>query len=93
MISSVFIPLIGDKRARGWPGKRIDILALVTTIGGIGTSLGLGVLRTPVHVLTERKGTSLGLGVLQINAGLNRLFGAPQAEGVQLLLILVLAVI
>lgn len=73
MISSVFIPLIGDKRARGWPGKRIDILALVTTIGGIGTSLGLG--------------------VLQINAGLNRLFGAPQAEGVQLLLILVLAVI
>lgn len=73
LISSIFIPLIGDKGARGWLGKLIDILALFATIGGIGTSLGLG--------------------VLQINAGLNRLFGVPETKGIQLSLIVVLAVI
>ena len=45
LISSVFIPLIGEKRAGGWIGKTIDILALFATAGGVATSLGLGVLQ------------------------------------------------
>ncbi len=73
LISSVFIPLIGDKGAKGWLGKIIDILALIATIGGIGTSLGLG--------------------VMQINSGLNQLFGVPETKTVQIALIVILAVI
>ena len=45
LISSVFIPLIGEKRTNGWIGKLIDILALFATAGGVATSLGLGVLQ------------------------------------------------
>lgn len=43
LISSVFIPLVGEKIASGWIGKSIDILAIFATIGGIATSLGLGI--------------------------------------------------
>lgn len=45
LISSVFIPLIGEKRVNGWMGKTVDILALFATAGGVATSLGLGVLQ------------------------------------------------
>jgi len=34
--------LIGDK-SKGWVGKLIDILAVFGVVGGVGTSLGLGV--------------------------------------------------
>lgn len=37
--------------------------------------------------------TSLGLGVLQINAGLNQVFGIPQALMVQIIIIAVIAII
>ena len=45
LISSVFIPLIGEKRAGGWLGQAIDILALIATAGGVATSLRLGTLQ------------------------------------------------
>lgn len=45
LVSSVFVPLIGEKRARGWIGKMIDILAIFATAAGVATSLGLGVLQ------------------------------------------------
>lgn len=45
LISSVFIPLIGEKRVQGWMGKTIDVLALFATAAGVATSLGLGVLQ------------------------------------------------
>lgn len=73
LISSVFIPLIGEKRVNGWIGHLIDIMALFATAGGVATSLGLG--------------------VLQINSGLNFLFGIPEVRLVQMLLIVFLAII
>ncbi|WP_312637270.1 BCCT family transporter [Oscillibacter sp.] len=45
LISSVFIPLLGEERVNGWLGKTIDVLALFATAGGVATSLGLGVLQ------------------------------------------------
>jgi len=45
LISSIFIPLIGEERARGWIGKTIDILAIFATVAGVATSLGLGTLQ------------------------------------------------
>src|SRR6056297_4039315 len=41
-IRSVFYPLLGDKVYR-WPGDVIDVLAVVATLFGLATSLGLGV--------------------------------------------------
>ena len=40
-IRSVFYPLLGE-RVWGWPGHVIDILAVLATIFGLATSLGLG---------------------------------------------------
>ena len=40
-IRSVFYPLFGD-RAWGWMGHIIDILAVLSTLFGLATSLGLG---------------------------------------------------
>jgi len=40
-IRSIFYPLLGD-RTWGWPGHIIDILAVLATLFGLATSLGLG---------------------------------------------------
>ena len=40
-IRSVFYPLLGE-RVWGWPGHVIDILAVLATLFGLATSLGLG---------------------------------------------------
>ncbi len=45
LISSLFIPLIGEEKAQGTVGKVIDILAVFATIAGICTSLGLGIMQ------------------------------------------------
>lgn len=45
LISSIFIPLIGEKAVKGWIGKTIDILAIFATVAGVATSLGLGTLQ------------------------------------------------
>ena len=45
LISSIFIPLIGEEKAQGPIGKFIDILAIFATVAGVATSLGLGVLQ------------------------------------------------
>ncbi|GAA1934113.1 BCCT family transporter [Streptomyces sodiiphilus] len=44
-ISSVFVPLIGERRAAGRPGKVINLLAVFATVFGTATSLGLGALQ------------------------------------------------
>lgn len=41
-VRSVFYPLLGDK-IWGWPGHIIDLLAVLATLFGLATSLGLGV--------------------------------------------------
>ncbi len=71
-LSSVFSPLLGGK-IYSWPGKLIDILAIV------GTTFGIAV--------------SVGLGVLQINAGMNMLWGTPMVGWVELLIILLITVV
>ncbi|MFE9256992.1 BCCT family transporter [Streptomyces sp. NPDC006879] len=44
-LSSAFVPLIGEGRARGWQGRVIDLLAVFATVFGTATSLGLGALQ------------------------------------------------
>ena len=45
LISTLFIPLIGEEKVNGPIGKVIDILAVFATIAGICTSLGLGIMQ------------------------------------------------
>ena len=71
LISTIFIPLVGEERVRGIFGKCVDIFAIFATVAGITTSLGLG--------------------TLQLNSGLNALFGVPKNMSVQILLIALLA--
>ncbi|MAL99105.1 BCCT family transporter [Hydrocarboniclastica marina] len=40
-VRSVFYPILGE-RVWGWPGHLIDILAVLATLFGLATSLGLG---------------------------------------------------
>ncbi|MFA0521678.1 BCCT family transporter, partial [Vibrio sp. 10N.222.55.E8] len=40
-IRSIFYPILGD-RAWGWAGHIVDILAVLATLFGLATSLGLG---------------------------------------------------
>ncbi|MFD9335376.1 BCCT family transporter [Streptomyces sp. NPDC060028] len=44
-LSSAFVPLMGEQRANGRPGKAIDLLAVFATVFGTATSLGLGALQ------------------------------------------------
>ncbi|MBB4895409.1 choline/carnitine/betaine transport [Streptomyces olivoverticillatus] len=44
-LSSAFVPLLGEERAAGWPGRCIDLLAVFATVFGTATSLGLGALQ------------------------------------------------
>jgi len=45
LVSSIFIPLLGEKVVSGPVGKIIDILAIFATVAGIATDLGLGTLQ------------------------------------------------
>ncbi|EAT15515.1 BCCT family transporter [Desulfuromonas acetoxidans] len=45
LISSLFLPLIGEKGVRGPIGKTVDTLAVFATVAGVATSLGLGTLQ------------------------------------------------
>lgn len=45
LISTIFIPLIGEERVKGPIGQTIDILAIFATVAGVATSLGLGTLQ------------------------------------------------
>lgn len=42
LLSSAFIPLIGKRRAEGFWGKLIDVLAIIATLFGTACSLGIG---------------------------------------------------
>ncbi len=71
-IRSALYPLIGE-RIYGPIGQAVDIFAVLGTIFGVATSLGLG--------------------VVQINSGLNYLFGVPTTSTIQVLLIAVITAI
>lgn len=73
LISSIFLPILGEKGVRGPIGKAIDIFAIFATVAGIATSLGQG--------------------TLQINSGLNYLFGIPTNLMVQIIIIVGLTIV
>ncbi|MCI5073387.1 BCCT family transporter [bacterium] len=64
---SVFYPIFKDK-IKGVTGDIIDIVAIVSTLFGVATSLGFG--------------------ASQVNAGLSYLFGIPQNQLIQALIII-----
>ncbi len=72
LISTTLKPIIGEKK-RDYIRKPIDILAVIATVMGVATSLGLG--------------------ILQINGGLNVVFGIPNNGTIQLIIIAVLLVL
>ncbi|SHH15639.1 glycine betaine transporter [Thermosyntropha lipolytica DSM 11003] len=45
LISTIFIPLLGEERVKGPVGKTIDVLAIFATAAGVATSLGMGILQ------------------------------------------------
>jgi glycine betaine transporter len=45
LISSIFIPLIGEEKVKGPIGKGIDVLAIFATVAGVATSLGMATLQ------------------------------------------------
>ncbi|MEU3723521.1 BCCT family transporter [Streptomyces sp. NPDC031705] len=55
-LSSAFVPLMGEDRANGWPGRAVDLLAVFATVFGTATSLGLGALQVS-------KGLSITTGI------------------------------
>lgn len=73
LISSIFLPILGEEGVKGPIGKTIDICAVFATVAGIATSLGQG--------------------TMQINSGLNYLFGVPTTTVVQIVIVLALMVI
>jgi len=71
-VSSIFSPLLGS-RVYGPLGRSIDVIALIGTIFGVATSVGLG--------------------TLQINAGLNELFGLTVSPVVQVVIIAIVTTV
>ncbi len=45
LISTTFIPLIGEKYSRGVFGKVVDTFSVLVTVAGVATSLGLGCMQ------------------------------------------------
>jgi glycine betaine transporter len=69
LISATLTPLIGAKAAQGTAGKIIDSLAVVTTLFGVATSLGLGALQvtTGLDLLYGLgKGTAVSITVIAV---------------------------
>jgi BCCT family betaine/carnitine transporter len=65
-IRSVFYPILGD-RTWGWPGHIIDILAVLATLFGLATSLGLGAQQAAAginHVFGIDNGVGLQIAVI-----------------------------
>ncbi|MCI1692854.1 glycine betaine uptake BCCT transporter [Aneurinibacillus aneurinilyticus] len=72
LMSSAFYPVLGEK-VKGPIGKTIDILAVLATVFGVTTSLGLG--------------------TMQISNGLHYLWGVPDTQTVQFIIIMVVTVL
>ena len=70
LLSSAFIPLIGEKAANGWPGKLIDAFAVFATIFGTACSLGLGALQISSGLeasgFVDNPSTKLIIGIVAV---------------------------
>lgn len=83
-ISSVFVPLIGERHAHGAWGRVIDIIAIFATLFGSAASLGLGALQigSGFEVLHWMDKASTGL-LVTIIAVLTVAFVASAVSGVE----------
>ncbi|MFC9913368.1 BCCT family transporter [Streptomyces sp. NPDC127197] len=83
LISAVFTPLIGEKRANGWGGRVIDILAIFATLFGSAASLGLGALQIGSGITGLGWMGSVGTGLLvAVIAVLTAAFVASAVSGI-----------
>ncbi len=83
LISSAFIPLLGERRAAGPAGRVIDVLAIFATLFGSAASLGLGALQIGSGVKILGWAGDVGNGVLvAIIAVLTAAFVASAVSGV-----------
>ncbi|HEY5835733.1 BCCT family transporter [Streptomyces sp.] len=83
LFSAVFTPLIGAKRANGWGGKVIDILAIFATLFGSAASLGLGALQIRSGITELGWKGDIGTGLLvAIIAVLTVAFVASAVSGI-----------
>ncbi|KND23504.1 BCCT family transporter [Streptomyces acidiscabies] len=83
LISAVFTPLIGRRRAEGWVGKVIDVLAIFATLFGSAASLGLGALQIRSGITELGWMDSVGTGLLvAVIAVLTVAFVASAVSGV-----------
>ncbi|OLQ80516.1 BCCT transporter [Photobacterium proteolyticum] len=67
-IRSIFYPLLGD-RVWGWAGHIVDIFAVLATLFGLATSLGLGAQQAASgieHVLGFKSDITLQIGVIAV---------------------------
>ncbi len=67
-IRSIFYPILGD-RAWGWAGHIVDILAVIATLFGLATSLGLGAQQAASgihHVFGVDAGIGLQVTVIAV---------------------------
>jgi glycine betaine transporter len=72
LVSATFMPLLGEDAHRKPLGRVVDSLAIVATLFGTATSLGLN--------------------GLQLNSGLQYLFGTPKTNQITILIIVVVTV-
>jgi choline/carnitine/betaine transport len=83
LISSAFIPLLGERRAAGPTGRVIDVLAIFATLFGSAASLGLGALQIGSGVQILGWFGTVGDGVLvAIIAVLTAAFVASAVSGI-----------
>ena len=84
LISSVFVPLIGKRRAEGPVGKVIDMLAIFATLFGSAASLGLGALQiqSGLQIVAGlgQAGNALLIGIIAV---LTACFVASAVSGVE----------
>nr|WP_304505768.1 BCCT family transporter [Corynebacterium sp. TAE3-ERU12] len=70
LLSAAFIPLIGARAVEGWPGRIIDIAAIVATVFGTAASLGIGVLQISAGLdntgLMKNPGTWVLVGIIVV---------------------------
>ena len=70
LLSSAFVPLIGEKGAAGPLGKLIDILAIFATVFGTACSLGLGALQIQAGLqasgIVDNPSNSVVLGIVLV---------------------------
>ena len=70
LISSAFVPLLGQKRSAGPLGRMIDVLAIFATLFGSAASLGLGALQIGGGLraagFLEQAGTTLLVAIIVV---------------------------